>query len=141
MPAGLRAELRPYQQEGFEWLSRLVSWGAGALLADDMGLGKTIQAIALLLSRAKAGPQLVVMPAAVLFNWSDELQRFAPGLKIKMLQQADDRRKLVDEARAGDVILTTYGILSAEIEALRSREWTTVVLDEAHNIKNRDTKT
>lgn len=141
VPAGLRAELRPYQQEGFEWLSRLVSWGAGALLADDMGLGKTIQAIALLLSRAKAGPQLVVMPAAVLFNWSDELQRFAPGLKIKMLQQADDRRKLVDEARAGDVILTTYGILSAEIEALSSREWTTVVLDEAHNIKNRDTKT
>lgn len=141
VPAGLRAELRPYQQEGFEWLSRLLSWGAGALLADDMGLGKTIQAIALLLSRAKAGPQLVVMPAAVLFNWSDELQRFAPGLKIKMLQQADDRRKLVDEARAGDVILTTYGILSAEIEALSSREWTTVVLDEAHNIKNRDTKT
>ena len=141
VPKTLRAELRPYQQEGFEWLSRLLSWGAGALLADDMGLGKTVQAIALLASRAKEGPQLVVMPAAVLYNWADELQRFAPGLRIRMLQQADDRTKLVDQAESGDVVLTTYGILASEIDALCDREWATVILDEAHNIKNRETKT
>lgn len=139
IPKGLRAELRSYQQEGYEWLARLAHWGAGALLADDMGLGKTIQAIALLLERAQMGAALVVAPASVLFNWVDELKRFAPSLKPIVFNQAD-RDQVVSAVGAGDVVLVTYGVLSQEIDKLASREWASLVLDEAHTIKNRETK-
>src|SRR5690554_7670073 len=69
VPAALKAELRPYQVEGFRWMARLHAWGAGACLADDMGLGKTLQAMALLLHLAEKGPSLVVCPASVVPNW------------------------------------------------------------------------
>ena len=83
VPRGLKAKLRPYQLEGYQWLSRLAAWGAGAVLADDMGLGKTVQALALLLERAALGPALVVAPTSVAFNWKEEAARFAPSLQLK----------------------------------------------------------
>ena len=142
LPDGLNATLRPYQQEGYTWMSRLAHWGAGACLADDMGLGKTLQSIALLLQRAPQGAQLVLMPTSVLHNWQQELQRFAPTLKLRLLNQAGTaREKIVNEAGAGDVVLSTYGLLVTEGELLSGRTWTTIVLDEAHTIKNRDTQT
>ena len=142
LPTNIHAELRPYQQEGFQWMSRLAHWGAGACLADDMGLGKTLQSITLMQSRAALGPQLVLMPTSVLLNWQQELRRFAPALTVKVLnQQSADRQKIVGEAEAGDVVLSTYGLLVTEEELLSSRTWTTIVLDEAHTIKNRDTQT
>ncbi len=140
VPKGLQAELRDYQADGFEWMTRLASWGAGAVLADDMGLGKTVQTIAVLLSRAKAGPQLVVVPASVLYNWRDELERFAPSLKQVILNQAEDRADALKKAKKGTVVLTTYGVLASEIEAMAEKTWTTAVFDEAHNIKNKETK-
>ena len=140
IPSGLRAELRPYQVEGFEWLSRLSSWGAGALLADDMGLGKTLQAIALMLSRASEGPALVLMPAAVLFNWADEIRRFAPGLNAIVLGH-QKRESVIEGAKVGDVLLVTYGVLASDAALFTKKSWSTVILDEAHTIKNRDTKT
>ncbi len=142
VPTNIHAQLRPYQQEGYEWMSRLAHWGAGACLADDMGLGKTLQAITLMQARASQGPALVLMPTSLLHNWQQELNRFAPALSVKILnQQGADRQQLIDGAVAGDVVLSTYGLLVTEGEMLCKRTWCTVVLDEAHTIKNRDTQT
>ncbi len=142
VPANIHARLRPYQLEGYKWMSRLAYWGAGACLADDMGLGKTLQAITLMQSRASQGAALVLMPTSLLHNWQQELRRFAPAMTVKILnQQGIDRQQLVNGAEAGDVVLSTYGLLVTEGELLCQRTWSTVVLDEAHTIKNRDTQT
>ncbi len=84
LPAGLAAELRDYQLDGYRWLMRLADSGFGAVLADDMGLGKTVQTLALLLQRAAGGPALVVAPTSVCGNWLLEAARFAPGLQIEL---------------------------------------------------------
>lgn len=140
IPSTLTATLRPYQEDGFRWMARLASWGAGACLADDMGLGKTVQTIAFLLLKADEGPALVVAPASVVPNWANELERFAPTLNPKIVNKAEDRAATIREAKAYDVVLITYGLLSNELEALTSQNWSTICLDEAHTIKNRETK-
>lgn len=141
VPEGLNAALRDYQYEGFRWMVRLDHWGAGACLADDMGLGKTVQAIAFMLHKASAGPSLVVAPASVVMNWANEIARFAPGLRVSLLNHAEDRSMVIAEAAAGDVILSTYGLLPQEEERLAAVKWNVICLDEAHTIKNRQTKT
>lgn len=140
VPKTLQAQLRDYQEEGFEWMSRLTAWGAGVCLADDMGLGKTIQTITLLLEQSENGPSLIVAPSSVVPNWRNELQRFAPSLNLTILNQSEDRSKEIKDAKAGDVIITTYGILNIQQEDLAGREWNVVCLDEAHTIKNANTK-
>ena len=139
-PSELRAELRPYQLEGYRWLRRLAELGIGGCLADDMGLGKTVQAIAALLERSKDGPALVVAPTSVGFNWMRELERFAPALRARNLR-TEDRAKLLAEAGPGDVVVASYGLLRLEAEALSSVEWGTLVLDEAQAVKNAATDT
>lgn len=140
VPETLQAELRDYQTDGFEWMMRLASWGAGAVLADDMGLGKTVQTIAVLLARAALGPQLVVVPASVLFNWQEELSRFAPSLKRVILNEQGNREQALKDAGKNTVVITTYGLSVIEAEAISEKTWATAVYDEAHNIKNRETK-
>ena len=140
VPATLHAELRPYQEEGYRWMIRLSTWGAGACLADDMGLGKTVQAIAVMLHRASLGPALVVSPVSVQPNWSSEVRRFAPSLTVKTLN-AGSRAEILDSLGAGDLLVTSYGLLQSEEKALTAVEWATVTLDEAHAIKNYNTKT
>jgi hypothetical protein len=141
IPKELNATLRPYQKDGYLWMARLNSWGAGALLADDMGLGKTIQTIAFLLLKKDEGPSLVVAPASVAPNWKTEMERFAPTLNVQILNFATDRQQVIEDAKAGDVIVTTYGILLSIQGILTQKHWNVACLDEAHIIKNRGAKT
>ena len=141
VPSTLRAELRPYQEEGFRWLARLAHWGAGACLADDMGLGKTVQALALLLHRAPDGPGLVVAPTSVAANWLDEARRFAPTLNVKLyVGPVESRAALLESAKPFDLYVTTYGLMQNDIQALAEVRWRSAVLDEAQAIKNPGTK-
>jgi superfamily II DNA or RNA helicase len=134
LPDGLVATLRAYQLEGFQWLARLATWAPGAILADDMGLGKTVQAIALMLHRSDA-PTLVVAPTSVGFNWEQELARFAPSLRIR--RYAGGRKdRSVDGLGAGDVVVTSYGVLVRDVERLSAVPFGTLILDEAQAIKN-----
>ena len=140
VPPGLRAELRPYQVEGFAWMSRLAAAGLGACLADDMGLGKTLQTLALLLTRADAGPALVLAPTSVCGNWVAECQRFAPGLRPLLYADAPDRDALLAQAGAGDLIVASYALAQLDAERFAGRSWATLVLDEAQALKNAATK-
>lgn len=141
VPEGLNATLRPYQKDGYQWMARLNSWGAGALLADDMGLGKTIQTIAFLLLKKEEGPSLVVAPASVAPNWKTELEKFAPCLNAQILNFAANRHQAIVDAGPNDVVITTYGILLSIQDDITAKHWNVACLDEAHIIKNRGAKT
>jgi len=140
IPTALQAELRPYQEEGFRWMARLAEWDGGACLADDMGLGKTIQTLAVLLHRATKGPALVICPVSVVGNWLSEAQRFAPTLNVRTLGNTN-RQQTLNELATCDVLVTSYGIIQSEEKLFSEKEFATVVLDEAHVIKNYATKT
>ena len=139
VPADLQAELRDYQLEGFQWMSRLAEWGVGACLADDMGLGKTVQTLALLLTRAEQGPALVVAPTSVCNNWFSECQRFAPSLR-PVFYRGKDRGTLLESVQAKDLLICSYGLLQQDAELFKARQWNTIVLDEAQAIKNSQAK-
>lgn len=139
IPGGLQAQLRPYQEEGVEWALRLAHAGLGAVLADDMGLGKTLQALAVLLARAAAGPALVVAPTSLLGNWRAEARRFAPGLQVALYAEGDaqgDRAALLRQVGPQQVLLVSYPMLQQEAERFADARWATLVLDEAQAIKN-----
>ncbi|MFJ5765987.1 DEAD/DEAH box helicase [Lysinibacillus sp. NPDC093210] len=147
VPLSLNASLRPYQQEGFEWLIFMREQGFGACLADDMGLGKTVQLISYLLhvyetTDAKE-PTIIICPTSVLGNWQKELARFAPSLVVHTHYQANRTKedafaRLIEQEKP-HVILSTYGTVSQDAEFLQEIDWATVVLDEAQNIKNMQT--
>ncbi|HZH03908.1 MAG TPA: SNF2-related protein, partial [Myxococcaceae bacterium] len=139
VPGGLRTELRDYQVEGFRWMTRLASWGAGAVLADDMGLGKTIQALAVLLDRRRLGPALVLAPTSVAFNWIDEAKRFAPTLRFLLFADAPDRGGMLQQLGPGDVLVLSYGLLTRDVERLSKVAFATLVFDEAQTLKNAHT--
>ncbi len=141
LPKGLHATLRPYQRDGYAWLAFLYEHRFGACLADDMGLGKTVQAICLLAAieegriktaRAVKGPHLVVVPTSLVFNWEQELARFAPGLKIRIYSGSERAIDISD----GEVVLTTYGIVRRDIDILERMAFHAIVFDEAQAVKN-----
>jgi hypothetical protein len=139
IPSTFQAQLRDYQLVGFDWASRLAHWGAGACLADDMGLGKTLQALALLLSRAKQGPSLVIAPTSVCFNWQQEALKFTPTLNIKIFSDSVNtlqRQKLLNELSPFDCVIISYGLLQRESEILKNVHWHSIVADEAQALKN-----
>ncbi len=150
----LKATLRPYQEQGVNWLWLLSQLGLGACLADDMGLGKTIQVIALLLlikrnqpDGSDPKPSLLVLPASLLANWGAELERFAPSLRPRFIhgsqlstQQLDALAEEHEQYLADcDLVLTTYGTLMRR-EWLQRQAWRLLVLDEAQAIKNPATR-
>ncbi len=139
VPAMLRAQLRNYQVDGFEWLCRLADLGVGACLADDMGLGKTLQTIALLLHRSKLGASLVIAPASLVALWQEEMLRFAPTLNA-IVFSSSDRETVLHHLGPSDVVVCTYTLLQNESKRLSDVEWNVVVLDEAQAIKNAATK-
>ncbi|WP_300599891.1 DEAD/DEAH box helicase [Niabella sp.] len=142
VPAGLNAELRAYQREGLNWLSLLDQFNFGGCLADDMGLGKTLQIIAFMLSqREKNGHQtdLVVVPTSLLFNWQEELQKFAPTLKV-WLHYGAERKKDNNAFQDSDVVLTSYGTLLSDIRFLKTFRFQYIFLDESQAIKNPDSE-
>jgi superfamily II DNA or RNA helicase len=140
VPVTLEADLRPYQEEGFRWMTRLAEWEGGACLADDMGLGKTIQTLAILLHRSHLGSALVICPVSVMGNWIAEAQRFAPTLNVKTLGTTN-RAQTLETLEVGDLLVSSYGLLQSEEKLFIEKEFATIVLDEAHVIKNFATKT
>ncbi|WP_088243537.1 DEAD/DEAH box helicase [Calothrix rhizosoleniae] len=141
LPSTLQAELRDYQIEGFNWLSRLAYWGVGACLADQMGLGKTLQALAVILQRAPQGSTLIIAPTSVCMNWVSEVEKFAPTINPIQFGSGN-RQKLLDELQPFDMLVCSYGLLQQEevAEMLSQVKWQTIVLDEAQAIKNITTK-
>jgi len=147
-PPDFKGTLRPYQERGYAWLRFLTDLGMGACLADDMGLGKSAQTIALLLDERSgavtkaAEPVLIICPTSVVGNWQRELARFAPSLSVLPHYGADRLRgdDLQDEARSHDVLLTSYALLVRDLPVLQTIGFRGVVLDEAQNIKNPETK-
>jgi superfamily II DNA or RNA helicase len=141
-PRSLKAELRPYQSRGLNWLVTMGSLGLGACLADDMGLGKTMQLLAYLLHRLEHAPgdtrpALLIAPTSVVGNWEREIERFAPSLTIQRHYGVERARAAGDvERRAGTVVVTSYGLLRRDAELLSKVDWSVVALDEAQNIKN-----
>jgi SNF2 family DNA or RNA helicase len=139
LPSTLQADLRDYQKEGFEWMSRLTSLGMGVCLADDMGLGKTLQALAVLLKEAPKGPCLVVAPTSVCHNWIAEMGKFTPTLVPHTFDQPN-RERLVQSLQTMDVLVCSYTLLQQEEAILSNKTWQMIVLDEAQSIKNAGTK-
>ncbi|MGD9960645.1 DEAD/DEAH box helicase [Nocardioides sp.] len=144
-PTGLEATLRDYQRHGLTWLAQLTSLGLGACLADDMGLGKTVTLIALHLHRVEAGqtgPTLVVCPASLLGNWEAEIRRFAPGVGVRRFHGGVRDLSGLDTAGThGGFVLTTYGTMRLDHEALAAVPWDLVVADEAQHVKNPQSST
>ncbi|MBU6409821.1 MAG: DEAD/DEAH box helicase [Verrucomicrobia bacterium] len=143
LPRALRAELRPYQKDGFDFLAHLVRIKLGGILADDMGLGKTLQTLTWL-AWLKEGaarnqhpkPSLVICPASVLHNWRREAEKFTPGLKVLVLESGAARHNLRRQIPQHDLIVTNYALLRRDLEELQKFAFRAVILDEAQFIKN-----
>ncbi|MGE6822632.1 SNF2-related protein [Pseudomonas soli] len=142
-PEGLNATLRPYQQQGLNWLQALREMGTGGILGDDMGLGKTLQTLAHLQLEKESGrlehPALAVMPTSLVPNWLDEARRFAPGLRVLALH-GPGRNKHFANLAEHDLVLTTYALVPRDLEPLKAQPWHLLVLDEAQNIKSSTSK-
>ncbi|HLP75287.1 MAG TPA: DEAD/DEAH box helicase, partial [Candidatus Paceibacterota bacterium] len=141
LPESVQAELRPYQQDGFDFLCHLTQIRLGGVLADDMGLGKTLQTLtwmAWLQERNKKNPKpsLVICPASVLHNWRREAERFTPHMKVLVLESGAARHGLRKQIPQHDIIVTNYALLRRDLEELNKFAFRAIILDEAQFIKN-----
>ncbi len=144
-PDRFTGQLRPYQERGYSWLAFLRQWGLGACLADDMGLGKTIQTLALIQHEREAGeqrPVLLACPTSVINNWCKEAARFTPNLSVLVHHGPDRKRKgtFARVAAEHGLVISSYGLLQRDIDFMKEMDWAGVILDEAQNIKNPESK-
>ena len=136
VPNHLNAKLRDYQVEGYKFLNTLSDFRFGGILADEMGLGKTIQVITFLLSKQNK-KSIVIAPTALIYNWKNEIEKFAPTLKVGLAYKDTKlRQNILEEVNKYDVILTTYGTLKNDIEKYEQISFDFCIIDEAQYIKN-----
>ena len=147
IPEKLENTLRPYQKTGFKWLKALDRYNFGGILADDMGLGKTIQIISLILSckenEKDKKASLVVSPSSLSLNWKNEVEKFAPELKIKVISgNTNERKELIKNIENYDIIITSYNLLKRDIELYEQKDYKFrfVIADEAQYLKNNNTQ-
>lgn len=156
VPHSLEKVLREYQKQGFLWLKTLKANGFGGILADDMGLGKTLQVIAFLLSEQQEMEEtekerqepglsrnfaLIVCPASLVYNWKNEIQKFAPELHaVALTGTAKERAHLLAAAKEKDILITSYDLLRRDVELYENHRFGYEILDEAQYIKNHNTK-
>jgi len=137
-PEQFQGTLRDYQRTGLGWMAFLRQIGLGGCLADDMGLGKTVQVLAMLEQRrleGATGPNLVVAPRSLVHNWMDEAGKFTPHLKATAFV-GSERHEHLPKLLEYDIVVTTYGTLRRDVDALSEIEFDYVILDEAQAIKN-----
>ncbi|BDZ47169.1 SNF2-related protein [Naasia aerilata] len=148
LPDSIRATLRPYQQDGFNWLVFLWQHRLGGILADDMGLGKTLQTLALVshavaqTAKEEQRPFLVVAPTSVVSNWLAEAKRFAPDLKVVGVTETERKsgKSLSKAVKGADLVITSYALFRLDFEQYKSTTWAGLILDEAQFAKNADSK-
>ena len=140
---GINAELRPYQQQGVEWLHQLHQHGLGGLLADDMGLGKTLQVLTFLWQCKCRGlllkPVMILAPTSLLGNWQTEAKRFTPGLSTLVLH-GSSRARYFKKLNDYDLVISSYPLLLRDAPTLLQTDWQILILDEAQAIKNADSQ-
>ena len=142
LPKSVNATLRPYQQQGVNWLQFLREYSLAGILADDMGLGKTLQALAHIQIEKDAGrlthPALIIAPVSLMGNWKREAERFCPNLRC-LVHHGLDRHEAADTMMEHDIVIAPYSLLHRDRERWLQATWHLVVLDEAQNIKNANT--
>lgn len=147
VPESLDKILREYQKKGFLWIKTLRNNGFGGILADDMGLGKTLQVITFLLSEfeeAGAGENrrsLIVTPASLVYNWQNEIEKFAPSLDTVIIAgSAGQRKEQIAHAGEREILITSYELLKRDVEYYQGISFYCQIIDEAQYIKNHNTK-
>jgi hypothetical protein len=144
-PAAMNGALRPYQKRGYSWLSFLSGLGIGTCLADDMGLGKTLQTLALVQRHRDLGnarPVLLICPTSVIENWRRELERFFPAMRF-YIHHGSGRLKgdaFASRVLSSAMVISSYSLLHRDLALHKSIDWFGVIIDEAQNIKNPDTR-
>lgn len=147
VPERLAPILRDYQAYGFQWMKMLAHYRFGGILADDMGLGKTLQSIAFLVSvlpdiRDQELPAIIVAPASLVYNWRNELRKFAPEIRSVIMDGSKSERvRALKDAKDADVLITSYPLLRMDIDLFAGKHFHTLFLDEAQTFKNHATQT
>lgn len=142
LPDKLQAELRNYQEAGYQWFKSLSEYHLGGILADDMGLGKTLQSIAYIASEPSTQPHLIIAPSSVVYNWKNEFAKFAPDLQVAILTGTpQERKQKFADSKQMNVWITSYATARQDVELYKEIRFQTLILDEAQYIKNYATKT